>query len=125
MLFDILENLEWYLSLYPSLKRVIGIMDRSLPYRDEPGTYQVDGISYEVLSYPGGSDSMIKRANHTQMHCILEGEELLSLEEQELPSVVIMATEGRFVILREGEYYKSSMQMANDRNVKKVIFSLS
>ena len=124
MLFDILETLEWYVSLYPSLKRVIGIMDRSLPYQDEPGEYQVDGISYEVLSYPGGSDSMIKRADHTQMHCILEGEELLSLEENDSPSVVIMATEGRFVILREGESYKSSMQMANDRNVKKVLFNL-
>ncbi|HKM06321.1 MAG TPA: hypothetical protein VJ869_04970 [Sphaerochaeta sp.] len=124
MLFDILENLEWYVSLYPSLQRVIGIMDRSLPYQDEPGTYQIDGVSYEVLSYPGGSDSMIKRADHTQMHCILEGEELLSLEENDLPSVVIMATEGRFVVLREGESYKSSMQMANDRNVKKVIFTL-
>ena len=124
MLFDILENLEWYVSLYPSLKRVIGIMDRSLPYQDEVGTHQVDGISYEVLSYPGGSEGMIKRADHTQMHCILEGEELLSLEEEETPSVVIMASEGRFVILREGEYYKSSMQMANDRSVKKVIFTL-
>ena len=124
MLFDILENLEWYVGLYPSLERVIGIMDRSLPYRDEPGSYQVDGVSYEVLSYPGGSDSMVKRANHTQLHCVLEGEELLSLEENGLPSVVIMATEGRFVILREGESYKNSMQMANDRDVKKVIFTL-
>ena len=124
MLFDILENLEWYVGLYPSLERVIGIMDRSLPYRDEPGSYQVDGVSYEVLSYPGGRDSMVKRANHTQLHCVLEGEELLSLEENGLPSVVIMATEGRFVILREGESYKNSMQMANDRNVKKVIFTL-
>jgi beta-galactosidase beta subunit len=124
MLFDILENLEWYVSLYPSLKRVIGIMDRSLPYQDEAGSYQVDGISYEVISYPGGSDSMIRRADQSQLHCILEGEELLSLEEDESPSVVIMATEGRFVILREGEHYKSSMQMANDRNVKKVIFKL-
>jgi len=124
MLFDILENLEWYVSLYPSLKRVIGIMDRSLPYKDEPGAHQVDGVSYEVLSYPGGSDSLIRRADQTQMHCILEGEELLSLEENEEPSVVIMATEGRFVILREGESYKCSMQMANDRNVKKVIFTL-
>lgn len=124
MLFDILENLEWYLSLYPSLERVIGILDRSLPYQDEPGQYQVDGISYEVLSYPGGSYSMIKRADHTQLHCILEGEELFSLEEHEQPSVVIMATEGRFIILREGESYKNSMQMANDRSVKKVIFSL-
>ncbi len=124
MLFDILENLEWYVGLYPSLERVIGIMDRSLPYQDEVGVHKVDGISYEVLSYPGGSDSMIRRADHTQMHCILEGEELLSLEENETPRVVIMATEGRFVILREGESYKSSMQMANDRNVKKVIFTL-
>ncbi len=124
MLFDILENMEWYLSLYPSLERVIGIMDRSLPYRDEPGSYQVDGLSYEVLSYPGGSDSMIRRADHTQLHCILEGEELLSLEQNEEPAVVIMATEGRFVILREGEFYKSSMQMANDRSVKKVVFKL-
>ncbi len=124
MLFDILENMEWYVKLYPTLKRVIGIMDRSLPYQDEVGIHQVDGITYEVLSYPGGSDSMIRRADHTQMHIILEGEELLSLEEKELPSVVIMATEGRFVILREGESYKSSMQMANDRNVKKVIFTL-
>ena len=124
MLFDILENLEWYVSLYPSLKKVIGIMDRSIPYQDEIGVYQVDGISYEVLSYPGGSDSMITRADATQLHCILEGEELLSLEEHENPSVVIMATEGRFVILREGESYKCSMQMANDRSVKKVIFTL-
>lgn len=67
---------------------------------------------------------MIRRADHTQMHCILEGEELLSLEQNEEPAVVVMATEGRFVILREGEFYKSSMQMANDRGVKKVVFKL-
>jgi len=124
MLFDILENLEWYVGLYPSLKRVIGIMDRSLPYQDEPGMHQVDGISYEVQSYPAGTDSTIMRSEQSQMHCILEGEELLSLEENEAPSVVIMATEGRFVILRESESYKNSMQMANDTLVKKVIFFL-
>ncbi|MBI9094453.1 MAG: hypothetical protein JEY71_06200 [Sphaerochaeta sp.] len=124
MLFDILENLEWYVGLYPSLKRVIGIMDRSLPYQDEVGAHQVDGISYEVLCYPTGSDSTIRQSEQSQMHCILEGEELLSLEENESPSVVIMATEGRFVILREGESYKNSMQMANDGVVKKVIFYL-
>jgi beta-galactosidase beta subunit len=124
MLFDILENLEWYVGLYPSLKRVIGIMDRSLPYQDEPGVHTVDGISYEVQSYLTGSDSMIRQSELCQMHCILEGEELLSLEENESPSVVIMATEGRFVILHEGESYKNSMQMANDGVVKKVIFNL-
>lgn len=86
--------------------------------------YQVDGISYEVLSYPGPPDSVARRAEHTQMHCILEGEELISLEEDDEPSVVIMATEGRFVILREGESFKCSMQMANDSSVKKVVFTL-
>ncbi|MDT4762808.1 hypothetical protein [Sphaerochaeta sp. PS] len=124
MVFDILENLEWYLSLYPSLQKVISIMDRSLPYKDGPGVHQCDGITYEVLSYPSGSDSSIRQAERTQLHCILEGEELISLEENEVPSVVLMATEGRFVVLRKGEFYKTSMQMANDKLVKKVIFTL-
>lgn len=124
MLFDILENLEWYVGLYPSLQRVIGIMDRSLPYQDDVGLHEVDGITYEVLTSHGDSKGKLVQAKKTHVFCILEGEELFSLIEDGEPSVVLMATEGRFVILREGQTYKSSPQMANDRNTKKVLFTL-
>ena len=125
MLFDVLDTMEWYIPLYPSLRQVIGIMDRSLPHTEGLGQYVVDGIKYEVLSYVNGDDVKIQQAEETQMHVILEGEELISLEEDKNPSVVLIATEGRFVIFKAGESYKSSLQIGSTNRVKKVVFTLT
>ncbi|NCC63323.1 MAG: hypothetical protein EOM15_01535 [Spirochaetia bacterium] len=125
MLFDVLDTMEWYIPLYPLMRQVIGIMDRSLPHDDEPGQYLVDGIKYEVLSYANGKDAEIQQAREDQMHIVLEGEELISLQEDKDPSVVLIATEGRFVIFKAGEYYKSSLQVGSSNVVKKVVFTLT
>jgi beta-galactosidase beta subunit len=125
MLFDVLDKLEWYQKLYPSIETVIDIMDRSLPYDDPDGLHCVDGISYTVSTYVSAPDTTIQEAPTDCMHIILEGEEVVALEEGGTPSVVAMATPGRFVLFSKGEHFKNALQNGSPHAVKKVIFTLS
>lgn len=125
MLFDVLDKLEWYQKLYPSIGTVIDIMDRSLPYDDSDGSHCVDGIDYKVETYVTKSDAPIQAAPFDCMLIILEGEEVIALEEGGNPSVVAMATVGRFVLFSKGEQYKSALQNGSPCKVKKVVFNLS
>ncbi|WP_320130318.1 hypothetical protein [uncultured Sphaerochaeta sp.] len=125
MIFDVLDNLEWYQKQYPSVARLIDIMDRSLPYEDADGTYCVDGIEYAVSSYISHSDGPIEEASFDCMHIVLEGEEMIALEEEGIPSVVALAIPGRFILLEKGEHYKPSLQNGVPQQVKKVIFTLA
>ncbi|AEV31019.1 beta-galactosidase, beta subunit [Sphaerochaeta pleomorpha str. Grapes] len=125
MLFDVLDKLEWYQKLYPSIETIIDIMDRSLPYEDGDGSHCVDGIDYTVETYVTKSDAPIQAAFSDCMHIILEGEEVIALEEEGNPSVVAMATVGRFILFSKGDQYKSALQNGSPGTVKKVIFTLS
>lgn len=125
MVFDVLDMLEWYRNRYPSIDAIVGIMDRSLPYDDEVGTYRVDGVDYTVQTYVTGPDSPIEEAVADSMHIVLEGEELIALEQDERPSAVMMATVGRFAIFSRGDRFKSRLQNGSPKAVKKVVFTLS
>jgi beta-galactosidase beta subunit len=125
MLFDVLDKLEWYEKLYPSIGTVIDIMDRSLPYEDENGSHTVDGITYTVQTYVSKADATIEIASVPCMHIVLEGEEIIALEDEGKPSVVVMATAGRFVLFSQGEQYKRALHNGSPHTVKKVIFTLS
>jgi beta-galactosidase beta subunit len=125
MFFDVLDKLEWYEKLYPSIGKIIDILDRSLPYEDENGSYTVEGITYTVQTYVSKSDAEIEIASVPCMHIVLEGEEIIALEDEGKPSVVVMATAGRFVLFSKGEQYKSALHNGSQHTVKKVIFTLS
>jgi beta-galactosidase beta subunit len=125
MVFDILDRLEWYRDQYPSIDRIVGILDRSLPYDDEIGPHRVDGIDYVVSAYVTESDSPEEVVESDSMHIVLEGEEVMALEQEDHPVAVLMATPGRFVILSKGDRCKSALQNGSPMAVKKVVFTLS
>ncbi|WP_319758550.1 hypothetical protein [uncultured Sphaerochaeta sp.] len=124
MLVDLLDNLEWYRALHPAMQGVITIMDRSLPYDDKAGTYTVDGISYQVMEYESSVTGALDEASGNQVHILLEGEEILSLQREALVEVVTQCTTGLFVLLRKGERFRHKQSRTMQNKVKKVVFTL-
>lgn len=124
MLFDLLDMLEWYRGLHPAWQTVIDILDRSLPYADEAGNHQVDGLSYQVLSYVSTDTGTAHTAEHDELHVILEGEEMCSLYQGDKAAVVVQCTTGMFILFKAGEQYRHGQQAASPTAVHKVIFRL-
>lgn len=124
MLVDLLDNFEWYLALHPAMQGIITIMDRSIPYDEVQGSYRVDGISYEVMEYESSETGEMHQANEMEVHILLEGEELFSLQRGSAVDVVTQCTTGLFVVLRQGESYRHKQQIHTQMQVKKVVFSL-
>ncbi|NLE15381.1 MAG: DUF386 domain-containing protein [Spirochaetales bacterium] len=124
MLIDLLDNLEWYRVLHPQIQTVIDIMDRSLPYEDAPGQHSVDSLGYEVLSYVTSNEGIVHTAGEKELHVVLEGEELFSLQGERQPLVVTSFTTGSFVLVAKGETYRHRQVLATTGAVKKVIFRL-
>jgi beta-galactosidase beta subunit len=124
MLVDLLDNLEWYRTLHPAMQGIITIMDRSIPYNDEPGTYTVDGISYQVMEYESVPSGVLDQAEGNQIHILLEGEELLSLQRGASVEVVTQCTTGLFVMLRNGESFRHKQHRITQTKVRKVVFTL-
>nr|WP_319775816.1 hypothetical protein [uncultured Sphaerochaeta sp.] len=124
MLVDLLDNLEWYRALHPAMQGIITIMDRSLPYDDEEGMYTVDGIPYKVMEYESSVAGELDQAVGNQVHILLEGEEILSLQREALVEVVTQCTTGLFVMLRKGERFRHKQNRTSQTKVRKVIFTL-
>lgn len=124
MLIDLLDNLEWYRALHPNLQTIIDILDRSLPYEDGEGEHQVDGLSYLVMTYATSGRGVVKSAAERELHVVLEGEELFSLQDEGQPLVVSPLTTGSFVLLAKGEVYRHQMMLNTACQVKKVVFRL-
>jgi beta-galactosidase beta subunit len=124
MLVDLLDNLEWYRALHPAMQGVITIMDRGLPYDDEEGFYTVDGIPYQVMAYESLVKGELGQAENNQVHILLEGEEILSLQREALVEVVTQCTTGLFVLLRKGERFRHKQNRTMQTKVKKVVFTL-
>lgn len=125
MLLDLLDHLEWYLKLHPLLQRVIDILDRSLPYEMGIGIYQQDGLEYEIQKYVTSTSGQLCEPKGTELHVVLEGEELVSLQRQGEPVVVSPLTTGMFLLLQKHEHYRHQQTLGEGLAVKKVIFRLS
>lgn len=124
MLIDLLDNLEWYRVLHPDVQTVIDILDRSLPYEDAAGQHSVDGLGYQVLAYVTNELGSLQIAGERQLHVVLEGEELFSLQDEKQPVVVSHLTTGSFVLVAKGETYRHQQVLTSECAVKKVIFKL-
>ncbi len=124
MLVDLLDNLEWYRALHPAMQGIITIMDRSIPYDNEEGTYTVDGISYHVMEYESSVIGELDQAENNQVQILLEGEEILSLQREALVEVVTQCTIGMFVLFRKGERFRHKQNRNTQTKVKKVVFTL-
>lgn len=104
--FDTLAKLEAYLPAFPGIARVISVMDRSLPYSQEDGSYTVpedasvtytvrsahtsrNGVPFEV---PEGSVSLL---------VALDGQEIVSSLDH---SQAYVLSEGRFLLVGPGQW---------------------
>ena len=125
MLLDVLDHLEWYRSMHPFVQSVIDILDRSLPYEQGIGTYHQDGVEYEVQSYVTKPSGQLAQPKDMELHVVLEGEELFSLQRQGEPVVVSPLTTGMFLLRRSHALYRHQQTQGEGIAVKKVIFRLS
>ncbi len=125
MLIDLLDNLEWYRRLHPCVQTVIDILDRSIPYEDAIGQHKVDGQDYQVLAYITSEQGALQTADERELHVMLEGEELFSLQHEQQPVVAARFTTGSFVLLGKGETYRHQQVLGDRSAVKKVVFRLS
>lgn len=124
MLLDLLDNLEWYRPLHPKMQTVIDILDRSLPYEDAVGQHRVDDLSYQILTYMTDEQGVLQSATERQLHVMLEGEELFSLQDDGQPLVVARFTVSSFVLVAKGEVYRHQQVLNTSCAVKKVVFRL-
>ena len=97
IVFDVLDQLETYSSIIPHMDDVIAVMDHSKPYDDDPGVYKCrekGETEYRVsvhLSSEGGFPGE-NYPSHTVVEIVLEGEEMVSLEDS-----VFKLSPGRFL----------------------------
>ncbi len=125
IIFDTLSELESYVPALKDLVHVITLLDRSIPYRDKPGTYscpEKNSVTYVVDSFMTGQKGHEFSVEKGKVAVLvtLEGEQIVSLDDG--GKVFIMA-EGRFIALSEGTYRKG-ISTSLPSAVKDVVFTL-
>ena len=121
IIFDTLSQLETYLSSVKLMNHVISIMDRSLPYEAEDGFYE-ESVTYTVssaLTSRNGFPFTVEKGSLCVI-IALEGEEIVSSLDS---SMAFVLSEGRFLLLSEGEY-KRGVMTTLPGNFRDVRFSL-
>lgn len=147
MLYDELSSLGTYGSLVHDLPLVVAIL-KARPWEVEGfGTHKTENprITYTVLSYESSSVPTPYEVykEKTQLHVILEGEELMALSWREHarsavwdsagkatlsgdPIGVIHAKSGHFALFMPGEPHTVGMESSKEHNkVTKVLFSIA
>jgi hypothetical protein len=66
----------------------------------------------------------MQSAAERQLHVMLEGEELFSLQDDGQPLVVARFTVSSFVLVAKGEVYRHQQVLNTSCAVKKVVFRL-
>ncbi|MDY5931110.1 MAG: hypothetical protein SPJ34_03665 [Candidatus Ornithospirochaeta sp.] len=111
--FDTLDELESYRSVFPAMDGIADVMDHSLPYDQGPGEYDAaghDGLKY-IIDTHLSSDKGFEAEKHEGkkvMEIVLEGEEMVSFS-----SSVFRLSPGRFLVysgdesVRRGQCYAS------------------
>ncbi len=125
MVIDLLDNLEWYQGLHPQMERLIILLDRGTIHEQGPGSYQVDGLSYEVRFYTSSEEPVAYSTDTTELQILLEGSELYSILRQEETRLVTTATEGLFLLLQPDTTYRIRAAESGSEAIKKVIFTLA
>lgn len=98
LVFDTLSELESYQGVFPDIAHIITVMDRSFPYEQGPGRYEVPEkkeVKY-LIDTAMTSDKGFMAPHYpgkTIMEIILEGEEVLSVEDS-----VLKLAPGRFAL---------------------------
>lgn len=147
MVFDTLDQIEMYIPILPALRLVADIMDHDDLYEMKCGSYKSrdSHVEYTISEYVTSSaDKPFEfRADHSEVHIVLRGQELMSTTWRELknqsevydkksdigffqgsPITALQATQGRFAIFFPGEPHKTGVSMGEDSVVKKVVFRI-
>lgn len=106
MIFDILSELESYENAFPEIRNVIDIMDRSLPYEKPEGSYvcpENSKVTYSVSEILTGDKGVLLNieSNHKALIITLDGVQVVSSIDVDK---VFILSEGRFLLLDEGEW---------------------
>ncbi len=106
IVFDTLSELESYENAFHRIRNIIEVMDRSLPYRQGEGEYacpENSEVTYRVEKVMTGDRGVVLRVPEKKnaMIITLEGEMVASTLSSDR---VFILTEGRFLMVGEGEY---------------------
>lgn len=102
LIFDTLSELESYQGICPEIAAIITVMDRSLPYEEGPGRYEIPEhkeIKYLIdtaMTSDKGFEAPLNEGRKV-MEIVLEGEELVALSGS-----VIKLAPGRFALYEGG-----------------------
>ncbi len=122
IVFDTLSQLESYEGVFPAIRSIIDVMDRSLPYDQGPGSYEtheksdtsyiIDAFLTSDKGFPatGGGDKNV-------MEIVLEGDEIVSVDGS-----VFRLQPGRFLIYRGNADVKRAVSYALPEHTKAVRF---
>ena len=120
--FDTLSQLESYQAVFPDIAWIITVMDRSLPYEEGPGRYEVNekkDIVYhidEALTSDKGFTAPHYAGKYV-MEIVLDGDEIVCL-----PGSVFRLSEGRFLIYSGDDDVKRGVSFTLPSRFKAVRF---
>jgi hypothetical protein len=124
MILDLLDHLEWYRGIHPSMQQIIDLLDRGEVYEQEPGSYSEGGIAWQITEVFSGAIAVAEQASCAQLQIILEGEELFCITGSHGVKSAGKLTTGLFVYLRAGETFSHLQAWDTQHLIKKVIFYL-
>ncbi len=122
IVFDTLDELESYQGAFPEIATIIGVMDRSLPYDQNPGHYDTpekSDVKY-IIDENLSSDKGFEAEHHPcmkVMEIVLEGDEIVSVSGS-----VFRMESGRFLIYSGSDDVKRGLCYTLPQHFKAVRF---
>ncbi len=122
IVFDTLSELESYEGVFPAIRTIIGVMDRSLPYEQGDGRYDTpekSDVRYIIDSFLT-SDNGFEAEKHSGknvMEIVLEGDEIVSVEGS-----VLRMMNGRFLIYSGEAEVRRALSYALPEHTRAVRF---
>lgn len=145
MIFDLLDQLEYYSDQIPALKIVGELLDREIAL-NPVGFYTTRDpkLNYEIQEYRCDlkeRDFQIDK-DFIQIHILVKGKEIQGFSHRDLsyqvkeykngianikgePVGALQVNQGRFTIFFPNEPFKCGLSVGEDEEVKKIIFRLA
>ena len=126
IVFDTLSQLESYEGVFPEIRTIIDVMDRSLPYEEGDGKHKTpeeSNVSYIIdtfLTSSKGFESDLEDCS--VMEIVLEGDEIVAIDGS-----VFRMQPGRFLLYSASRSVKRGLSYSLPEHTKAVrfIFCLS
>lgn len=122
IVFDTLSQLESYVGVFPAVRTIIDVMDRSLPYDQGNGHYETpekSDVKYIIDTFLTSDKGFESEHFPAQivMEIVLEGEEMISIS-----GAVFRMSTGRFIIYSGEESVKRGLAYTLPEHTKAVRF---